>query len=67
VLACGNAIYRLDHDASGRHATLLVTLPFAPDSIQVGDVTGDAVADLLAVASGTLYVIPQLTSREVAR
>jgi hypothetical protein len=67
VVQCGAAIYRVSYDASGYHAVQLAVLPVVPDAIAVGDVNGDAVADLVVVAAGRVYVYPQLTSREVSR
>jgi hypothetical protein len=75
VVLCDGTIYRLSHGASGYAATMLVTLPadvMVVDRIGVGDVTGDAVDDLLVLATDPaglvrLHVLPQLTSREVAR
>jgi hypothetical protein len=71
VVLCDSAVYRL---AQGQ-ATLLATLPLPPDAItaiEVGDVTGDAVDDLLVTAIDSdnvrrLHVYPQETSQEVDR
>ncbi|HTR52281.1 MAG TPA: VCBS repeat-containing protein [Kofleriaceae bacterium] len=73
VLECGNALYRLTHDATGYGVAPLLAqpLPFTPLAVAVGDVTGDAVDDLVVtttVGSGVrvMQVYPQLTSRQVA-
>ncbi len=69
VLVCGTELHAYWRDASGEHEALLVALPFAPTTVAVGDTTGDRVDDLLATGIyagiSTLFVYPQLTSREV--
>jgi hypothetical protein len=71
IVQCGLDVFRLFHDDRGYEATPLVTLPSTDTiaGIAVGDVTGDAVDDLLvhvidSAGMDRLRVYPQLTSRE---
>jgi len=72
VLECGPMLYRLTHDASGYGAEPLFPAPlaFTPLAVAVGDVTGDAIDDIVVTLSiggvRELLVYPQLTSRQVA-
>ncbi len=64
----GTAIVRVSFDETGTHASLLRRVPRALTSLQVGDVTGDGVDDLVAVegeaGSRTAVVIQQCTNRD---
>ena len=71
IVQCGFDVFRLFHAGGAFDATPLVTLPLTDtiEGIAVGDVTGDAVDDLLvhvidSAGMHRLRVYPQLTSRE---
>ncbi|MDB4955175.1 MAG: hypothetical protein JWO36_2744 [Myxococcales bacterium] len=72
VVQCGSELHAVAHDADGYHATYLVGVVNRPEAIAAGDVTGDGVDDVLALASDLggvrrLFVYRQLTAREVGR
>jgi hypothetical protein len=66
----GSTIYRVYHDESGFHAEPLAHVAAPLTAIEVGDVTGDGVEDVVATAgdrgSQSLIVFPQCTTRTAA-
>jgi len=71
VVLCDGALYRVFFDGHLASQQLAVPgLPGVIDAIEVGDVTGDTVDDLLVLATDPdglrrLHVFPQLTSRAI--
>lgn len=65
----GSSIYRVHHDSDGYHADRLAHSASLLTAIEVGDVTGDGVADVVALegetGSQTLVVLRQCTSRDL--
>jgi hypothetical protein len=74
LAACGADVYRVYFDPRAQHLTshvlAVLGLPSEIDSLGVGDVTGDALDDLLVLATDPdglrrLHVFPQLGARDV--
>jgi len=66
----GNTLHRVYHDATGYHDQLLALTTSSMSQIQVGDVTGDGLDDVVALdgdpGSRSLIVFPQCSSRDLA-
>src|SRR5205823_483300 len=72
AVACyddGSTIYRVFADAAGYHAEKLAHLPDRVTRLQLGDVTGDGIDDVVALAGDagaqSLVVLRQCTSRDI--
>jgi len=66
----GSTLHRVRIDADGTHVELLGRAPPGLAALQVGDVTGDQVDDVVALVgdpgSRTLVVFPQCTNRDTS-
>lgn len=66
----GNTLHRVYRDAGGYHDEVLAHSTSALSQIQIGDVTGDGLDDVVALdgdaGSHSLVVFPQCSSRDLA-
>jgi hypothetical protein len=66
----GTTLYRVSNGADGVHVDVFARLRGSLSSLEVGDVTGDRIPDILGIegeaGARSLVVFPQCTNRDTA-